>query len=250
VTYGAVVAVVTTLALVSRLRDEQVRAARLETRALQLEAGVTEARLHALERELDPHFLFNTLNTISGLAQQGETALVRTIVARLADLLRTTMDRSRGQEVPLHDELDLLDRYLDIERVRLGSRLEVDLRVDPEAVEAHVPTFILQPLVENAIRHGIAPSPGGGRLAVHVTASLDTVTIVVRNVQNDGPESSASWREGVGLKNTRARLRQLYGDAASFELRRDDPRDVRVTVTLPLRRAAERRAAALAGTPT
>ncbi|HEX9728201.1 MAG TPA: histidine kinase [Gemmatimonadales bacterium] len=236
VTYACILAAATAIALRDRLRDEEIRAAQLATRTAQLEAGLSEARLHALERELDPHFLFNTLHTVSGLARQGETRLLRTVLARLADLLRRTMDRSRGHEVPLSDELELLDEYLEIERIRLADRLTVEIVIDPTVIEALVPTFMLQPLAENAVRHGIAPAPDGGTLRIHAAPVNGSLHLSVQNSQHAPGNDIAAWREGVGLGNTRARLVQLYGPDATLDVTRSGPGDVQVTVTMPLRR--------------
>src|SRR5262249_36052627 len=151
-----------------------------------------------------PHFLFNTLHTISALMHQ-DVELADRMLTRLADLLRLTLDNAGLQEVPLQQELEFIQPYLEIEQARLGSRLQVQMEIDPETRDATVPNLVLQPLVENAIRHGIAPRPEGGRLAIRTRRTPEHLQL---EVADDGPglpdpDEGVPCREGFGLKNTR-----------------------------------------------
>ena len=175
-----------------------------------LETRLVEAQLQALQRQLHPHFLFNTLNAIAGLMRTDVDAADR-MMDRLGDLLRMTLHTQNLQEVPLKEELELLQKYLDIEQVRFGNRLAVAMTIDPETLDALVPNFLLQPLVENAVRHGIAPPSRSGRLAVH--ADRDDGRLTIRIIDSgDGvpPHRLTLLNQGVGLANTRARLEHLY----------------------------------------
>ncbi len=199
-----------------------------ELRATQLEAKLVQAQLQALKMQLQPHFLFNTLHAISALVHKDAEAADR-MITRLSEFLRITLDSVGVQEVALKTELESLDKYLEIEQVRFGSRLTVVHSISPEVLDLLVPNLILQPLVENAVRHGVAPRAAGGR--IEIRAGLENGSVVI-DVIDDGPGApAASYREGVGLTNTRARLNQLYGDAQTLELRSDH--GFRVTLTLP-----------------
>jgi hypothetical protein len=184
-----------------------------ERRALDsahLEMRLVEAQLQALQRQLHPHFLFNTLNAIAGLMRTDVDAADR-MMDRLGDLLRMTLQTSNIQEVPLKEELELLQKYLDIEQVRFGNRLAVVMTIDPDTLDALVPNFLLQPLVENAVRHGIAPHSRSGRLAVHADRDGERLSIRIVD-RGDGvpPHRLTLLNQGVGLANTRARLEHLY----------------------------------------
>ena len=210
-----------------------------EVRAVQLEARLAEAQLRALRMQLQPHFLFNTLNSISSL-MYSDLEAADSMMTRLADFLRLTLESDGAQEVSLGRELEFVARYLEIERIRFEERLVVDLEVEPEARRALVPSMVLQPLVENALRHGIDRRAGGGRVAL--AASRENNRLRVR-ISNDGPlvaaDGEASARQHVGLANTRDRLAQLYGKA--YELR-FEPRPeggAVVTLELPWRDAHE-----------
>jgi signal transduction histidine kinase len=186
-----------------------------EMQTIVLESQLAQAQFQMLRMQLQPHFLFNTLNAISALMHQ-DVELADQMLARLADLLRSTLETAGTQEVPLKQELEFIELYLEIEQARLGPRLVVRMDADPETMDAYVPNLILQPLVENAIRHGIAPRPDTGH--VEIRARRDNGTLQVQ-VLDDGPgvkENVPRPREGVGLANTRARLRQLYGDGHHF----------------------------------
>lgn len=195
------------------LRREQ--AARREAR---LEAQLAEARLDALRRQLDPHFLFNTLNAVSALVERDPRG-VRRMIMRLSELLRHSFEGAREAEVPLRDELALVTRYVEIMQVRFQGRLAVKTRVDERTLDALVPSMILQPLVENAIKHGVERTTGGGEIAIEAECSGEELVLRVRD---NGPginESvEASGRVGVGLRNTVARLEQLYGPGRRFSM--------------------------------
>ena len=190
-----------------------------EARALntsQLETRLVEAQLQALQRQLHPHFLFNTLNTVSGLIRTDPDA-ADTMIDRLGDLLRMTLHKSGIQEVSLKEELEVLGKYVEIERTRFGNRLTVEMRVEPETLDVQVPSLVLQPLVENAIRHGIAPNAGPGWIAVYAQRDHDELVLQVLD-NGDGlpPERLMAMNRGVGLDNTRARLEHLYRDRFEF----------------------------------
>lgn len=208
----------------------------LRERALaeeRLQRGLTEARLRALQQQLQPHFLYNTLNAITGLALEGDVrGTVRTL-ALLGDLLRATLDR-KEPVVTLAEELELLDLYLAIQRVRLEERLTVSTAVAPDVLDAEVPTFLLQPLVENAIRHGIAPLARGGRVEISASRELGRVRVCVTD---SGPGlAGRPVRPGIGLRNCIERLEQLYGEDYGFRLEDGQPTGARVWVEWPLRR--------------
>jgi signal transduction histidine kinase len=205
-----------------------------ERRALDsahLETRLVEAQLKSLERQLQPHFLFNTLNAISGLMRTDVDAADR-MMDRLGSLLRMALETSHSQQVALKDELELLQRYLDIEQVRFGSRLSVTMRIDPEVLDAQVPNFLLQPLVENAVRHGIAPHPRPGRVLVEASRHGNRLVLKIA----DNGEGVASHyltllNQGVGLSTTRARLGHLYGAEHSFAFANDN--GFCVTIAIP-----------------
>ena len=190
-----------------------------EARALnasQLETRLVEAQLQSLQRQLHPHFLFNTLNTISGLIRTDPNG-ADVMIDRLGDLLRMTLHKSGIQEVPLKEELDVLQKYVEIEQTRFGSRLNVDMHIQSEVLDAQVPSLALQPLVENAIRHGIAPNARPGWIAVHASRDGDELVLQIRD-SGDGlpPDRLMALNRGVGLDNTRARLEHLYRDRYQF----------------------------------
>jgi two-component system LytT family sensor kinase len=199
----------------------------------QLETRLAETQLHLLKMQLHPHFLFNTLNAISTLVYKDPAAADR-MISRLSDLLRFAVDSVRLEEIPLHREIELLETYLDIERTRFGNRLQVALDLDPRANGLKVPSLILQPLVENAIRHGVGLRARGGRVDVRTRLANRKVEI---EIQDDGVGFSATRkyadREGVGLANTRARLHALYGSGYSFECNQAPEHGALVRVTIP-----------------
>lgn len=218
--FGFINAVLITFAILATgaARAYSLRLRARREQAIQLTGQLAEARLDALRSQLDPHFLFNTLNAISSLVERDPRG-VRRMIARLGDLLRHSFEGGREAEVPLRRELALLGLYVDIMKVRFQDRLVVEIHVDDSVLDAQVPTFILQPLVENAIKHGIERYTDGGRVMVEGSRAGETVIL---RVVDDGAgglsATAASNGSGVGLSNTRERLRQLYGDAQSFSL--------------------------------
>jgi sensor histidine kinase YesM len=203
-------------------------AARRETR-------LVEAQLQALQRQLHPHFLFNTLNTISGLMRFNVNA-ADTMIDRLGGLLRMTLDMSGAQQIPLERELELLEQYLEIEQTRLGGRLTVRMNVDPETLDALVPNLVMQTLVENAVRHGVAPHARPGWIAVRAARQGDRLALEIRD-SGEGvpPDRLRALNQGVGLSNTRARLEHLYRDDFQFAFSNVDD-GFCVTVIIPLQR--------------
>jgi hypothetical protein len=212
-----------------------------EQRALDsahLETRLVEAHLQSLQRQLQPHFLFNTLNAISGLMRTDVDAADR-MMDRLGDLLRMALDTSNVQEVPLKDELEMLQKYLDIEQVRFGERLSVSMRIAPETLSALVPNFLLQPLVENAVRHGVAPHTRPGRIVVEASRQDRHLIMRIRD-SGDGvaPHYLTLMNQGVGLTNTRARLAHLYRSDHSFIFSNDGGFCVSIAIPFLIDRSA------------
>jgi len=208
-TYLFLVGLAHALAYRKESEEQALDSAHLQTR-------LVEARLQALQRQLHPHFLFNTLNAIAGLMRTDVESADR-MIDRLGELLRMTLNSSHVQEIPLRDDLEMLQKYLDIEQARFGPRLEVTMDIAPDTVDAMVPNFLLQPLVENAVRHGIAPHARPGHIAVNT--ERDGLQLVLRIVDSgDGvqPHRLTLLNQGVGLANTRTRLQYLYRDNYSF----------------------------------
>lgn len=205
-----------------------------ELRAMELEKLLVQSRLETLQAQLNPHFLFNTLHAISALMHTDVEAADR-MISRLSDLLRMALERTDTQEVPLRREVDFLQKYLDIEQIRFGPRLQVELDIEPEVWEALVPSLILQPLVENAIRHGLEPRARAGRIVVSARQADGRLHLEVRD-DGVGLRQERPVQEGVGLSNTRARLQHLYGPAHQFGLRNLEGGGLAVTLSFPLRR--------------
>ena len=211
VTYWVIVGLTLGFDYYRKFRERELRASRLE-------AQLSEARLQVLKMQLHPHFLFNTLHAISTLMHRDVEAADR-MVSRLGELLRMTLDTAEQQEVPLKRELEFLERYLDSEQPRFQDRLTVKMQIAPEALDAQVPNLILQPIVENAIRHGIAARAGPGSVEIIARRAGSRLEVEIRDTGaglSEGHENARS--EGVGLANTRARLAQLYGSDGSFAL--------------------------------
>lgn len=210
------------------------RAQERESEAIALAAGLSRAKLDALRLQLQPHFLFNTLNAISTLVHRDPRAADE-LIGDLSELLRLSL-QTADHEVPLSRELELLDCYLAIEQTRLGDRLRVVREIDPQALSALVPTFVLQPLAENAIRHGIEPRRAPGTLTLRADIVGGNVRLVV---SDDGVGLKAteqrSARRGIGITNTEQRLRALHGDAAHLDLVAPETGGVQVQIVLPRR---------------
>lgn len=229
--YWAILAIDYGIRHFRRLRERELRAS-------QLEAQLAEARLQALKMQLHPHFLFNALHTISQLIRAGRSTRAVAVVAGLGDLLRRMLDDATTQEVPLKQEIEFLQSYLDIEQIRFRDRLKVVVSADAETLDARVPHLILQPLVENAIRHGIAPRAAAGRLLIGARRIGAGLHLTIRDDGSGLPEEGGSAVRGVGIANTSARLRQLYGDEASLEVVNATGGGVVARIVVPFRLAA------------
>jgi signal transduction histidine kinase len=230
-----------TILSVSYAVDHYRRFRERELAAAQLETQLAQADLQALKMQLHPHFLFNALHTIGSLVRTGDRDTAVRVVAGLGDLLRRMLEGAAQQEVPLKQELAFIRGYLDIEQVRFRDRLVVTLEVEPGVLDAKVPYLILQPLVENALRHGIAPHRSAGHLTVLGRRSGERLELVVRD---DGPGvgpgangEEGPARPGIGLSNTRARLTRLYGDDYALEVGNVPGGGVEARVALPFRLA-------------
>jgi len=195
---------------------------------VRLQAQLAQARLDVLRNQLNPHFLFNTLNAVSALVERDPKG-VRRMIARLSDLLRYTLDESTEQEVPLHRELDLLGEYVELMQIRFQGKLNVEIQVDDSLRDALVPNLVLQPLVENALKHGVSQIAGAGHIRLQARRSGEDLVIVVTD---NGP-GPGGGDEGVGLKNTNARLREMYGPAYRVVLRPGQSGGTSAEVALP-----------------
>ena len=226
-----------------RNRDQERRAVDLELRSANLERELARAQLGNLQSHLHPHFLFNALHSVGGLVRHGEEQAALSTLANVGGLLRAMLELGSRTELTLGEELELVERYVDVERIRLGERLRVEIAFEPGAADARVPTLVLLPLVENAIVHGIAPRREGGVLSLSARREGAQVLIEVRD---DGPGfpagvlaggGAASERTPIGLANTRERLAAHYGDDASLELENPAQGGARALLRLPLRSA-------------
>lgn len=204
-----------------------------ELKASQLEAQLAQSQLQVLKMQLHPHFLFNTLNAISALIRESPDE-AEEMVSQLGDLLRMTLDTAGLQEVSFKKELEFLKHYLDIEQTRFQDRLKVELAIEPEALDGLVPSMILQPLVENSVRHGVAPRPEGG--CIKIKAWRDN-SLLRLEVEDDGPGLSGDTplKERVGLTNTRARVRNLYGDEHGLRMHNAADGGLVVSLSIPFR---------------
>lgn len=226
VTYGILVAATQGYLYYERYRKGELRSA-------ELTAQLAQAQLQVLRMQLHPHFLFNTLNSIATLIHTDPDAADR-MTARLSDLLRLTLENVGVQEVPLAQELEFLESYLEIERTRFSDRLVIRIDAIPETLDASTPYLILQPLVENAIRHGIAARSSPGCVVIRAVRDGDMLLL---EVKDDGPgiRSEAVPRNGVGISGTRARLEKLYGEAYRFELINAEEGGLVVKLAFPFR---------------
>ena len=220
-----------------KYQEREKDALRLELAASELQAQLVRAQLSALKMQLQPHFLFNTLNAIMVLVRQQRGREAEATLGLLGDLLRCVLEDVEAQEVPLRRELEYLQLYLAIEQVRFQDRLRVEISADPAILDAAVPHMGLQPIVENAIRHGIGRKSSAGRIRIAVSRVNQSVEVMVRD---DGPglSSADSLRSaGIGLANTRARLHQLYGEAGRLTVENGEQGGAVVTMVVPYRAA-------------
>jgi signal transduction histidine kinase len=207
-------------------------------RSARLNEELSKAQLAALRRQMEPHFMFNTLNSIAGLVREQRNDAAVSMIVGLSEFLRRATEDSHRTQVTLGEEVEYLQRYIDIQKVRFGERLRVSVEIPPEMLQAQVPALLLQPLVENAIKHGIGKRVAGG--TVRVTGACDNGTLRL-SVCNDGPTVPAAEPApadgGVGLNNLRTRLRILHGAESELQLRLAQSGEAEVVVTLPLREA-------------
>jgi two-component system, LytTR family, sensor kinase len=205
-----------------------------ERRAAELEARLTSAKLQALRMQINPHFLFNTLNSIAALVYVNPRAADE-MLGDLSELLRRSLDSMEAQEIPLGEELEFIRGYIGIEQQRFGERLRVEQRVPDELMKALVPALVLQPLVENAIRHGIEPQRNPGLISIEVKQEGKHLHLIVRDNGRGLPDAdlNSSGRRGIGLANTKARLEGLYGQDQSFSFGRAQSQGCRVDIHLP-----------------
>jgi hypothetical protein len=226
--YWAMIALGYGFEIQRKLKDEELKAAQLETRLI-------ETELKALRQQMHPHFLFNTMNTIAVLVRERRNDDAVSLLARLSSLLRMSLDNTGVPEVTLQQELEFLEHYLEIQKARFSDRLSVDVTIAPEALPARIPQLLLQPIVENAILHGVAPKTGPGRVDVSGRVEGDRLLLEVRD---DGPgiaSGQARAREGVGLANTRERLAKIYGARSQLLLQSEPGRGVTVKIIVPFR---------------
>jgi sensor histidine kinase YesM len=229
VAFAATAAAIHALEFYRRYRDR-------EQLSQQLQARLTDAQLRALRAQLNPHFLFNTLNAVSTLLHR-DPERADEMLTRLGDLLRVTLRADPEHEIPLSEELALLERYVEIMRMRFPDRLTVVTAVDPSVARALVPSFVLQPLVENAFEHGVARVNGPARVDVEARPSAGGDAVILR-VRDDGPglgQSPPDTGHGVGIANTRQRLREMYGAQGTLELSSPPGGGTLVEVQVPWR---------------
>jgi two-component system LytT family sensor kinase len=230
-TYWAILGVMYSARHYSELQQRQVAEA-------QLEASLAQAHLQALQAQLHPHFFFNTLQVISVLALKGDKSGVVETLGHLSNLLRVTFDTKRRQKIPLASELEFLDEYLAIQQLSLGERLKVHRDVDEKSMTALVPSMLLQPVVENAIVHGIAPQQGLGAIVISAERSSDHLQL---RVSDSGPGfRDGLGGDGVGLANTRARLHRLYGSDARLDCGHSPLGGASVTIRIPFEHSGTR----------
>jgi signal transduction histidine kinase len=230
--YGIVLLVHCALKYYAHYQEGRVRAS-------QLEARLAQAQLQALKMQLQPHFLFNTLHSISTLVQE-DPAAAEVMIARLSELLRLSLENSGVQQVPLSKELEFIESYLGIEQIRFEDRMQVKFDIDPETLDAQVPNLILQPLVENAIHHGIG---GGTGDRIEIRARHAEGKLILQVLDNGpglgDPNISPPSGKGLGLANTRARLETLYGNAHDFVVRSASDGGVEAAILIPFEPQAE-----------
>jgi signal transduction histidine kinase len=226
--YAGVVGIRSAYSYYQKYRERELQASKLEAR-------LAQSRLQVLKMQLHPHFLFNTLNAISELIYKDPESADR-MLTDLSDLLRLSFENLEVQEISLKQELEFLEKYLEIEQMRFHDRLTVEMNISPETLDACVPNMILQPLVENAIKHGIAPRSSGGRIDINTARSNGHLAISVTDDGLGVPFGDVdNLSEGVGLSNTRRRLKHLYGDKHKFSITTQNKGGVGVTLEIPFR---------------
>ena len=227
--YGGVIGICYALDYYRKYREREFHATRLE-------AQLAQAQLESLRMQLHPHFLFNTLNSIVGLVRDNKNHAAVSMLVGLSDLLRHTLEYSNRQEVELREELNFIKLYLSIQEMRFSDRLQIEFDIDPATTKAMVPNLILQPLTENALRHGIGRSVDSGVVGISSTAENGHLRLTV---YDNGAGLPGDWQlsgsTGIGLANTSARLQQLYDDNHQFDIRNRDEGGVEVVIVMPLR---------------
>ena len=216
----------------NRLLTQQAETARLNEQ-------LSRAQFDSLRRQIEPHFLFNTLNSVAALVREQRTDAAIQMIAGLSNLLRRSLDSAPHQQVPLREELDFVQKYLDIQKTRFADRLTVSMDIPPDLDAAQVPSLILQPMVENAIQHGIAHHAQGGTISISASRTDHRLTL---RIANDGPSLPPDWelsRAGIGIANVRTRLATLYGSASVFSLSNRPNGGVEVSLSLPFVLAPE-----------
>ncbi len=230
IVYGLIVTIIYVL-------DSRENMARQRAETARLSEELSRAQLAALRRQMEPHFMFNALHAIAGLVREHSNEAAVSMIVGLSEFLRRATEDSHRPQVTLAEEVEYLQRYLEIQKVRFGERLEVSVDIPAELLRAQVPNLLLQPLVENAIKHGIAKRAAGGTVRISGSRHEGSLRL---SVYNDGPSDPTDWqatRTGVGLGNLRTRLQILHGEQSGLELRRADPGGAEVVVTLPLKEA-------------
>lgn len=221
--YWTIMAFIYSLQYNKKLREREVVSS-------QLEAQLAQAQLNALKMQLQPHFLFNTLNSISSLLRENVDA-ADDMITNLSDMLRYSLNNINVQEATLREEIDFLQHYLDIEQIRFQDRLITEIKIDPAALEARVPSMMLQPIVENSIRHGISKQSLPGKVLIHARRNQNTLEITV--IDTGAGFSSDNGVEGIGLSNTRERLEKLYGSSFTLNFERSPNHETIVRISIP-----------------
>ncbi len=219
--------------LVAHIQESRETLALQQTETARLNEQLSKAQLSALRRQIEPHFLFNSLNAIAALVREGKNDAAVSMIARLSDFLRRVVNDSDRQQVPVAEELEFAQKYLDIQQARFAERLQFSVDVPAELLSAQVPSLILQPMVENAVKHGIAKRVSGGAIRIAAVRSNGMLKL---SVYNDGPALPAEWEKshsGIGIVNTRTRLQSLYGNAFELTLRNREPDGVEAAVSVP-----------------
>jgi two-component sensor histidine kinase len=231
-TFLIVYALIVTVTL---MLDSRERMSRQIAETARLNEELSKAQLAALRRQMEPHFMYNTLNSIAGLVRDHRNDAAVSMIVGLSEFLRRSSEDSHRTQVALEEEVDYLRRYLDIQKERFGERLQVSMDIPAELLRAQVPNLLLQPLVENAIKHGIAKRVAGGTVRVAGASHNGSLRL---SVYNDGPSLPADWEQkhtGVGISNLRTRLQILHGSQSELQLKPAAPGGVEVVVMLPLR---------------
>jgi two-component system, LytTR family, sensor kinase len=224
----------TTVLTAGHMLESKARLGLEQTETARLNEQLSKAQLNALRQQIEPHFLFNTLNAIAGLVREQRNDAAVSMIAELSDFLRRVLEDSNRHQVPLSEELEFTQKYLDIQKVRFAERLQFSVDVPGELYPAQVPSLLLQPMVENAVKHGIAQRAQGGAIRIVAAHVNERLTL---SVCNDGPGLPADWdatRSGIGIANVRTRLQSLYGDAFELSLRNQEAGGVEVLVSIPL----------------